>query len=57
MLCPIKVKSNTLIVHTSCYWVLVLLCVNIPFKGLDTPFRISSLDHEHALKQFNITKV
>ena len=29
MLCPIKVNSNTieLTVHTSCYWVLGLLCV------------------------------
>ena len=31
MLCPIEDKSNTIeltTVHTSCYWVLGLLCVN-----------------------------
>ena len=32
MLCPIKVNSKTieLTVHTSCYCVLDLLCVNVP---------------------------
>ena len=35
MSCPIKVNSNSieLTVHTSCYWVLDLLCVCVTVKA------------------------
>ena len=36
MVCPIKVKSNTieLTVHTSCYFILDLLCVKVSQNGV-----------------------
>ena len=47
MLCPVKVNSNTMkfTVHTSCYSILDLLCVNVPkwmdgWKDVKTVLRI-----------------
>ena len=50
MLCPIKVNSNTidLIMHTSCYCVLDLLCVKK--QKLETNGRVSQTWFKGPLK-------